>query len=162
MALGKFELCLLKSYLIMIILCPFCWLQYNIFLKSISLTICCTVSVWPEPNPPSCVHVYFSCVTDWKVPEAYLYCWCNFLWDSDRHCFMLRPHHKLMLQLVHRDEANFRLSLSVWMSQCIIFVCLSLTACGAVCVCSYQNYRQHHDRHHFAAVHVCLYRGAAV
>lgn len=121
-----------------------------------------SVCVTRTNPPPSCVHVYFSCVADWKVPEAYRYCWCNFLWDSDRHCFMLRPHHKLMLQLVRRDEANFRLSLSVWMSQCIIFVCLSLTACGAVCVCSYQNYRQHHDCHHFAAVHVCLYRGAAV
>lgn len=43
-------------------------------------------------------------------------------------------------------------------------ICCSLlfAARGAVCVCGHQDHRQHHDRHHSAAVHVCLYWGAAL
>lgn len=35
-------------------------------------------------------------------------------------------------------------------------------ACGPVCVCGHQDHRQHHDRHHTAAVHVRLYWSAAL
>lgn len=35
-------------------------------------------------------------------------------------------------------------------------------ACGPVCVCGHQDYWQHHDRHHAAAVHVRMYRCAAL
>lgn len=43
-----------------------------------------------------------------------------------------------------------------------VCVCVSFAACGPVCVCCHQDHRQHHDRHHAAAVHVRLYRSAAL
>lgn len=36
------------------------------------------------------------------------------------------------------------------------------TACGPVRLCGHQDHRQHYDRHHAAAVHVCLYWSAAL
>ena len=50
-----------------------------------------------------------------------------------------------------------------------LFVCLPndgasmyIAACGPVCICGYQDHWQHYDRHHTAAVHVCLHRSAAL
>lgn len=51
--------------------------------------------------------------------------------------------------------------LSVRLPVCVC-VCVSLAACGPVRVCGHQDHRQHHDRHHAAAVHVRLHRSAAL
>ncbi len=51
------------------------------------------------------------------------------------------------------------------LSNCKFDICLTVSelypllsaACGPVCVCGHQNYWKHHDCHHTATVHVCLY-----
>lgn len=40
-------------------------------------------------------------------------------------------------------------------------LCLCVAACGPVRVCCHQDHWKHHDRHHAAAIHVCLYRSPA-
>lgn len=43
-----------------------------------------------------------------------------------------------------------------------VYNCVSFPARGPVCVRGHQDHRQHHDRHHAAAIHVRLYWSAAL
>lgn len=62
-----------------------------------------------------------------------------------------------------RRPQTHHIGINAAVSEGFLCVCPSVPAArGAVCVRGHQNDRQHHDRHHATAVHVCLHRRAAV